>query len=116
MKVNFELRDKVGFFIQPETDFEAELISCVFQLKSGVDGYVKCGLSPADVEGLRVYSAWCDCTSSAKEENKSNTQQLKAKIRDLANDLCKFSQGLNQEDDTKLVIHVETELRELSAV
>lgn len=65
MKVKFELRDKVGFFIQPETDFEAELISRVFQCKSGVDGYVKCGVTPANVEGLRIYSA------SAKEDNRA---------------------------------------------
>ena len=77
MKVKFELHDKVGFFIQPETDFEAELISHVFQRNKGVDGYVKCGVTPADVLGLRVYSAWWDCTSSAKEENKSNTQHVK---------------------------------------
>lgn len=86
MEVKFELRDKVGFFIMPETDFEAELISQVFQRKSGVDGYVKCGVTPAAVEGLRVYSAWWDCTSSAKEEKKSNTQHTQQAI-----DLCKWA-------------------------
>ena len=72
MKVKFELCEKVGFFIQPQTDFEAELISRVFQRNRGVDGFVKCGATPADVLGLRVYSAWWDRASSAKGENKFN--------------------------------------------
>lgn len=74
MKIKFELGsiDKIGFFIIPETDFEAELIGRVFQRNRGVDGFVKCGATPADIQGLRVYSSWWDCVY--KEENKTGTQ------------------------------------------
>jgi len=77
MKVKFEFGsvDKIGFFIEPETDFEAELIGKVFKHNRGVDGFVMCGVTPADVQGLRVFSAWWDCTSSVNQENKSSTQQ-----------------------------------------
>jgi len=78
MKVKFELGsiDKIGFFIMPETDFEAELISRVFQRNRGVDGFVKCGLTPADVQGLRVYSAWWDCDSSESTTTSSTNFPL----------------------------------------
>lgn len=75
MKVKFDtemfMQEKVGFIICPETEFETDLISKVFSKGRGVDGFVKCGLNPADVVGLKVYTAWWDRPSSAKEENKT---------------------------------------------
>ena len=51
MKV--ELDDK-GLIIVPESDFEKDFISQHFSMDEKLTAFVKCGMSPANLIGLKI--------------------------------------------------------------
>jgi len=43
-----------GLLIVPETDFEKEYIETNFEKGKDLKAFVKCGLSPADLIGIKI--------------------------------------------------------------
>jgi len=50
------MTDDNGILIMPETEFEVSFLEKHFSQLGKITAFVKCGLSPADVLGIKVIS------------------------------------------------------------